>query len=79
MTKKKEELKDAFNKANRKDEQLLADMKQLNETRKKTKELLAQEEKTLIKLERIPEESEKVAGFGPVFMLFFNTIFYLDN
>lgn len=60
LKKRKEELKEAFNKANRKDQQLLADMKQLNQTRKKTKELLAQEEKTLIKLEKIPEENEKV-------------------
>lgn len=53
-------MKEAFAKASRKDEQLLADMTQLNKTRKKTKELLAEEQKKLAKFERIPQENEKV-------------------
>lgn len=61
LKKRKDDLKEAFNKANRKDEQLLADMTQLNQTRKKTKELLLQEEQKLIKLEKIPEENKKVS------------------
>lgn len=40
--------------------QLLADMTQVNKTRKKTKELLAQEQKKFEKLERVPEENRKV-------------------
>lgn len=63
LVKRKDALKEAFNKASRKDEQLLADMTQLNNTRKKTKALLAQEEKKLTELETIPEKNEKVRQF----------------
>lgn len=60
LNKRREDLKVAFNKASNKDDSLLNDMTRLNITRKKTKELLLQEEKKLIKLEKIPEENQKV-------------------
>ncbi|CAH2012044.1 unnamed protein product [Acanthoscelides obtectus] len=58
LQKRKEELNEAFNNANKKDIQLQENMVQMNTRRKKTKELLAQEKKKLDKLERTPEETE---------------------
>lgn len=40
--------------------QLLADMTNLNNKRKKTKHLLAEEQKNLEKLEKIPQQNEQV-------------------
>lgn len=60
LEKRRDTLKEAFDKANNKDMQLLADMTQVNKTRKKTKELLTEEQKKFEKLERIPEENEQV-------------------
>lgn len=71
-------MKEAFNKANRKDEQLLADMTQLNQTRKKTKELLLQEEQKLTKFEKIPAQNEKVCMFFLIFV-WANLTNHLDN
>lgn len=53
-------MKEAYHKASRKDEQLLAHMKETNNRRKEAKELLAQEEKKVLKLESIPAQNEKV-------------------
>lgn len=60
LEKRKESLKEAFDKANNKDVQLHANMTEINKKRKKTKELLAEEQKKFIKLERVPEENERV-------------------
>ncbi|XP_056633945.1 structural maintenance of chromosomes protein 4 [Diorhabda sublineata] len=59
LRKRKEDLTEAFNKANNKDVQLQETMMQTNNTRKKTKELLIEEKKKLEKLQKVPEESEK--------------------
>lgn len=63
MEQRKETLKEAFNTANKKDMQLLADMTNLNNKRKSTKHLLAEEQKKFQKLEKVPEENEKVIIF----------------
>lgn len=60
LEQKKETLKEAFNAANKKDMQLLADMTNANNKRKSTKQLLAEEQNKLVKLEKIPEENQKV-------------------
>nr|CAI5830512.1 unnamed protein product [Callosobruchus analis] len=59
LQKRKEELNEAFNTANKKDIQLQENMVQLNQRRKKTKELIVQEQKKLEKLEKTPEQSKE--------------------
>ncbi|KAJ8956971.1 hypothetical protein NQ318_012135 [Aromia moschata] len=59
LQKRKENLSEAFNKANNKDIQLQETMTQMNKTRKKTKEMIIEEKKKLEKLEKVPEESKK--------------------
>lgn len=53
-------MKEAFEKANNKDIKLQAEMPQINNTRKKNKELLAQEKKKLVSYQEIPAKNEKV-------------------
>ncbi|CAH1155594.1 unnamed protein product [Phaedon cochleariae] len=50
-------ISEAFNKANNKDIQLQETMTQMNNTRKRTKEMIVEEKKKLEKLEKVPEES----------------------
>ncbi|KAB0799073.1 hypothetical protein PPYR_06953 [Photinus pyralis] len=58
LRKRTEKLKEAFGVANNRDIQLQAEMTQTNKTRKKTKELLAEEQKKLVEYERMPKENE---------------------
>ncbi|XP_044758906.1 structural maintenance of chromosomes protein 4 [Coccinella septempunctata] len=59
LQKRKNKLKEAFERANNKDVELQAEMVQVNKNRKKTMELLAEEKKKLQQYEKTPEESEK--------------------
>ncbi|XP_067015599.2 structural maintenance of chromosomes protein 4 [Anabrus simplex] len=56
---KKDAMNEKFNAANAKDMQLQEDINQLSKSRKKTKELLAEERKKLQTLEQAPEKAEK--------------------
>ncbi|KAF5289359.1 hypothetical protein FQR65_LT11870 [Abscondita terminalis] len=59
LKKRSDKIKEAFDVANNRDVQLQAEMTQLNKTRKKTKELLAEERKKLIEFQKTPEENLK--------------------
>ncbi|KAK5646128.1 hypothetical protein RI129_004592 [Pyrocoelia pectoralis] len=58
LQKRNESVKEAFDVANNRDIQLQAEMTQINKTRKKTKELLAEEHKKLAEYGKIPHENE---------------------
>lgn len=60
LKKKKDTIKETFDRANKKDLQLQEDMTNKNKSRKKTKEQIAEEKKKLIKLKNLPQENEKV-------------------
>lgn len=70
LKKKKDDISEAFNRANNKDIQLQESMTQMNKTRKKTKEMIIEEKKKLDKLERVPEESRKVDDKSHIFLFF---------
>ncbi|XP_066249114.1 structural maintenance of chromosomes protein 4 [Euwallacea similis] len=59
LKKKKEELKEAFDKASKKDVQLQEEMTSKNNARKKTKGQIAAEKEKLLKLENVPNENAK--------------------
>ncbi|ENN71991.1 hypothetical protein YQE_11282, partial [Dendroctonus ponderosae] len=56
---KKESIKEAFDKANKKDILLQANMTNKIEARKRKKQQIVEEKKKLVKLEAVPEENEK--------------------
>lgn len=60
LQRKREQIQDAYNAADKKDVQLQADMKQLNTNRKKWKEQLAVERKKLQQFESVPEKNQAV-------------------
>ncbi|XP_968011.2 structural maintenance of chromosomes protein 4 [Tribolium castaneum] len=62
LQQKKDQLKDAFNAADKKDAQLQAEMTNTNNNRKKFKQQLEDEKKKLIKLQKVPEENAKLIG-----------------
>ncbi|KAF5302895.1 hypothetical protein FQA39_LY02075 [Lamprigera yunnana] len=59
IQKKSDKIKEAFDVANNKDIQFQAEMVQINKTRKKTKETLAEERKKLIGFQKVPDENKK--------------------
>ena len=60
LTRKKDQLKEAFNAADKKDVQLQAEMVQTNNNRKKYKQQLEDERKKLAQLQNVPDENKKV-------------------
>lgn len=59
LKKKKENLSQAFDNANKKDVQLQENLVSKNKARKKTKEQIAEEKKKLTKLEKVPKENQE--------------------
>ncbi|KAJ3660188.1 hypothetical protein Zmor_004654 [Zophobas morio] len=59
LTRKKDQLKEAFNAADKKDVQLQAEMVQTNNNRKKYKQQLEDERKKLAQLQNVPDENKK--------------------
>jgi chaperonin cofactor prefoldin len=57
---RKEQMKEAFNAADKKDVQLQAEMVQTNTNRKKYKQQLEEEKKKLAQLEKVPEDNKNV-------------------
>jgi chaperonin cofactor prefoldin len=57
---RKEQMKEAFNAADKKDVQLQAEMVQTNTNRKKYKQQLDEEKKKLAQLEKVPEDNKNV-------------------
>ncbi|XP_066152945.1 structural maintenance of chromosomes protein 4 isoform X2 [Euwallacea fornicatus] len=60
LKKKKEDLKDAFDKASKKDVQLQEEMTSKNNARKKTKGQIVAEKEKLLRLENVPNENAKL-------------------
>lgn len=69
LEKRKEELTEAFNKANNKDIQLIETMTQTNTTRKKTKELILEEKKRLENLNEVPEKTKAVSVYNKTVLI----------
>lgn len=76
LTKRKNHLKEAFEKANNKDVELQTEMVQVNKNRKKTMQLLAEEKKKLEQYERTPAESERVSVISFIYSHFYIVLNY---